>query len=352
MNVNKIITHEYPDFDCLYAIYILKKFGEKKYPGIQKATVSFVPAGTLPENKSAEQLLKEGYLTIDLQGGYYDHHFTIGSKKEEHSTVVLVAIDLGVDKGRCLKKILNFIEINDLRGIGIQSKEAVDHLISIPSIIKGLNSKYAPNYELVYLLCEDIFDAVYLNEAEWFQALDDIKRGYHLMIGNNFKILAFCSKSTASAKAARFKQADLCVIKGTNESINLTTSRSKKWLNPDLTKVAKVIRLAESIRLGKKVQMSELSQVGAILDWFLHESLSFLSHGSFKKTDVPPSSLHLNEVMHITIFCFDPQEKYLGAFSKDFETFKCVLGEPIKIGISESLDNLMEAKSDASEERS
>ncbi|MCL0046889.1 hypothetical protein M1M98_01275, partial [Thermodesulfovibrionales bacterium] len=289
-------------------------------------------SSTLSQNVS---LVNKGCLTVDLHGGYYDHHLTIGTKKEKHCTALLVAIDLGVDKDPCLKKILDFVEKNDLHGIGIQSKEAVDHLISIPNIIKGLNLKYAPHYELVYLVCEDIFEAVYLNKAEWFQALDDIKKGQHYMIGSNFKILAFCSKSTVSAKARRFKQADLCIIKGANESINLTTWKSKKWPKPDLTKVAKVIRLAEAKRQGEKVQDSNLDQIGTLLNWFLHESLSFLSHGSFKKTDVLSSSLQLDEIMNLTIFCFDPQEKYLGDFSKDFETFRRVLSDPIKIEKSE-----------------
>ncbi len=71
--ITKIVTHEYPDFDCLYAIYLLQKFGEKKYPSVLYAELAFVPDGGLPGNKSSDQLLSKGCLTVDLQGGHFNH---------------------------------------------------------------------------------------------------------------------------------------------------------------------------------------------------------------------------------------------------------------------------------------
>lgn len=335
MNIKSIATHEYPDFDSLYSIYLLRKFGESKYHGVKSAKLIFFPAGGLPNEKSNSELLAEGCLTLDILGGFFDHHSPETTERQKHCTAVLVAIDLGIDKDPCCQKILNFIDKNDLYGIGVQSKEAVDQLIAIPNIIKGLNLKFEPNYELTYLVCEDIFDAAYLSEKEWFEALQDISKGTQHRIGG-FKILAFSSHSMASAKAGRFKQADLCIIQGENDSINLTTAKSLKWPKPDLTKIATVIRLAEAIRLGVAITDYNLGQTGAVLDWYLHESLAFVSHGSFKKTDTPPSCLTLEEIINLSIFCLDPQAKHLGQFSTHYELFRQTLGGTIIIGNAKS----------------
>ena len=152
------------------------------------------------------------------------------------------------------------------------------------------------------------------------------------MVAHTALATSFASESTASARAGRFRQGDLCVIEGRNRSCNVTTRKSKKWPNPDLTKIARVIRLAEARRNNEEYEEAKLGSLGTQHDWFLHNSLCFLSRGSFKKTDVPPSSLSLQELYRLSIFCFNPQAKYLGSFSKDFELFQKVLRKPIRPG--------------------
>lgn len=333
--IQKIVTHEFPDMDCLYSIYLLRKFGEKQYDEIRNAELIFVPAGTRYLGKKGKELLEEEIITLDLEGGYFDHHSPAGSDAEKRCTAFLVAKELGVAKDQNIQKMLKFIDKNDIKGIGVQSKEPADHLIALPNLLKGLNLRYDRDYQKVYFLCEELFEAAYWHEIHWFQALDDIKQGHKFMINDQFKILSFKSESILSAKAGRYKQGSLCIIEGKNRSLNLISRRNKQWPQPDFTKVAKVIRLAEALRLGLSVNNDDLGNVGTVVDWFLHDSLSFLSRGSFKKSDAPPSSLTLEEIFNLTIFCFLPEKKYLGSLDKYYDDFKLVLGEHVFL---ESLD--------------
>lgn len=323
--IETIMTHEYPDFDCLYSVYLLRKFGETKYPGIREAALQFVPAESIPEDQNGQQLLEQGTLALDLHRGYYDHHEVLDN---DRSTARIVAQDLNIEEDPCLQKILDFVDQNDLHGVSIQSRRAVDQLICIPNIIKGLNLKYKDDYAKVYHVCEEMFEAAYMNERDWFLAIEDIQKGSSHKIGN-IKILSFSSASKASAKAGRYCQGDLCVIQGEALTYNFTTRRSKRWPEPDLTRLAKVIRLAEGLRAGHPIDEKNLNCVGTFEDWFLHQSLVFFSRGSFKKTDVPPSLLSLHELSQLAIFCFDPQPKFLGDFSEHFDRFKQVLHTPM-----------------------
>lgn len=328
--ITRIITHEYPDFDCLYAIFLLKKFGSSKYANITDARLEFVPAGSLPNDKAGIQLLESGALAIDIKHGHYDHH-SDNPKGHEHCSASLIAMDLQIDKDPALQKILNFIKKNDLHGVGIQSKEAVDHLIAIPTIIRGLNLKYSPNYQITYNVCEQIFDALYGVEKDWFQALEDIANGKHCVIGDNFKILSFTSYAHSASKAGRFKQGNICIINGEGNSINITTWKSKKWMKPDLTKISGIIRLAEAKAANVKVADTQLMAVGTIMEWFLHESREFLSRGGFKKSDCPKSELTAEDLMGLVAFSFKPEPNLLGRFASEFLQFKTVLDSPIKV---------------------
>lgn len=329
--INTIVTHEFPDLDCLYSIYLLKNFGEKYYEGISKAELVFIPAGTRYLGKNWEDLLNEGIITVDMEGGLFDHHLTDVPIEQELSTASLVARGLGMAENDNIRKMLKFINKNDIYGTGIQSRFPEDHLIALPNLLKGLNAMYGPDYQKVYRICQELFHAAYEIEAQWFQSLKDVDQGVKFSINKQFKVLAFKSDTITSAKAARYKKGNLCVIQGKNDTLNVISHKQKAfWPRPDLTPIARVVRLAEAVKVGKEVDHDQLGKVGSFVDWFLHESLTFVSHGSFKKTDIPASPLSLDDVFNLIIFCFIPDRKYLKDLQKHHDLFLKVLGDPMK----------------------
>lgn len=140
MEFHTIITHEYPDLDAMLCCYLLHRYGEKRYPGISNARICFYPAGRLPENKTPEDLEKEGILAVDIGGGRLDTHpdgISVEKEKLSLSAANLVAQDLGIENQETLSDILEFTRLQDSIGQSLSSRNPIDHTMALPNIIRG-----------------------------------------------------------------------------------------------------------------------------------------------------------------------------------------------------------------------
>ena len=60
----------------LLAIFFLKKFGNSKYPVIDKAQIEI--RQVLEENETSTSLKEKGIIVLDVGGGEFDHHKKLG----------------------------------------------------------------------------------------------------------------------------------------------------------------------------------------------------------------------------------------------------------------------------------
>src|SRR3989344_4683341 len=98
MNFYSIWIPTRPQPDTVVAIFLLKTFGEKKFPGIGNATVEIHP--TLAPEESFDSLLPRGILALDIGGGQLDHH------GKDKCTTELTAEYLGIVKDPSLVQLL------------------------------------------------------------------------------------------------------------------------------------------------------------------------------------------------------------------------------------------------------
>src|SRR5437899_1122629 len=91
--------------DTVAAVFLLKKYGEARFPGISDAEVAYWT--TTPPGKTAAQFEDEGVLLIDLAGSRFDHHRDDHGRKTECASS-LVAKFLGVDARPELRKLLTY----------------------------------------------------------------------------------------------------------------------------------------------------------------------------------------------------------------------------------------------------
>lgn len=143
MKCNTIVTHESPDLDAILSCYLLKKFGESKFPGVSNANIDFVSAGQQYKNKSNAELDREGIITVDTGGGRFDTHPDRNNKldksKLDRSAADLVAEYLDIINHSELKNIIEYTRIYDSTGISLKSTDQVHHLFSIQSLLQGLS---------------------------------------------------------------------------------------------------------------------------------------------------------------------------------------------------------------------
>jgi hypothetical protein len=110
MQIHTILTHESPDLDATLCIWLLRRFGESRYPAIKTASLMFVPAGMIPDDLHPDQLeLERGILAVDTGGGRLDTHAREGvvdPQRQGKAAAQLVAEDLGVATDPALEKVL------------------------------------------------------------------------------------------------------------------------------------------------------------------------------------------------------------------------------------------------------
>ena len=142
MNYHTLLTHESPDLDAILSVLIMKRFGEDKYPGVSTASVRFTSANHMPDNKTPAELEQEGILCLDIGGGRFDTHPVEGmvdAEKQESCAAELVAKDLGVIFDEDWAPFIEYARLQDTTGHSLKSKDYVHHLVSIHTILLGLD---------------------------------------------------------------------------------------------------------------------------------------------------------------------------------------------------------------------
>lgn len=122
--INRIYVQHRPHIDSLTAKILLRREGEKKYPGVRNAEDLYWGTGTLPpeKGKTWRDYLKGGQILIGVGGGPFDEHASaeFGDRKlEGESATSLVAKDLGIEKHPLYRKLIIEVTKADLNVTGI-----------------------------------------------------------------------------------------------------------------------------------------------------------------------------------------------------------------------------------------
>ncbi len=145
-----ILTHESPDLDAIMSVLLMRKFGEEKFPGVSTAKIDFASAGKLPDGKSPAELEEEGILCLDIGGGRFDTHPVanqVDKNKRERSASDLVGEELGLIYDENWAPLIEYARLQDTQGYSLSSKEYIHHLVSIHTMLLGLDIIYSGDSE-------------------------------------------------------------------------------------------------------------------------------------------------------------------------------------------------------------
>ena len=103
MDRYKIVTHAYPDVDALCSVWLLKRFGGKRY---EKADVVFVSHGETYHGMEVDS--DQRVIHVDTGGGRFDHH----DSNAYICASQIVLESLGVDD-EALERIVTYVNAID-----------------------------------------------------------------------------------------------------------------------------------------------------------------------------------------------------------------------------------------------
>lgn len=302
--IQKIILPTTLQPDTLAAIFLLKKFGEERYPGIKTAGIEIWQV--LPEGENAETLEQKGCLLIDVGEGRYDHH----TKLKGATASLLVAHDLEVIEKPAISKLLEYARRDDLFGRGTISQDPIDRAFGLSALIYNLNKSCVGKPERVVEIIMPIFAGHYNEEVRRTEELpaefeEKKAEGKVLMTEvrhRGKKLSCVCIESDNGSLAGYLRSVaggkfDLVVQRMSTGHVNILTRPMKR---PDLRGLACLVRIRE-VELGGGELDEEISSLSrparhpAVKEWYYDRATNSLQNGGLHAKEIPPTKIAWDE---------------------------------------------------------
>jgi hypothetical protein len=307
---NEIVTHERPHLDEIVAIWLLRRFGETRFPGVSRARVSY--ATVVRGGPDAMESEARGILMLGIGGGRFDEHPTLDQeRKTEECCATLVAREVGVLDDPSLQKILKFVKSRDLEGNSTP--------FDLSYMVKLLYRHFPDNPEKVIEWTLVGIEAKYEEQQDFFtvarQEFEGKARVDEILVGTRkVRIATVESDSESVSKYARSEfggHAGIVIQKRAAGNVSILVN---KQMGLDMRDVVRMIRLAERQAKNRGPEGKEAKErvsdeecemlaaegvVRGAEEWFFHERGQMLLNGSLTATGVPPTRLTLDQVREI-----------------------------------------------------
>ena len=296
----KIVLPTRTQPDTLVAIFILKKFGEEKFPGIKEAEIDFWQM--VPGSETEETLDKKGVLLIDLGGGRFDHH----DKKPQTTASDLITNYLGIDEDVSLVKLLEYARRDDFFGKGTISNDPIDRAFGLSTLVAALNKSLVKNPGRVVDIVMPILVAHHNEETRRTKELPQefetkLKSGEAQIFevkqrDKNLKVVVITSESGSLAGYLRSQDGgkfDVVAQWLPSGHVNILTRPVKRI---DLRSLAALIRVEEATRAGREFNMSarefaKFGRIKEIPEWYYDPATNSIQNGGLNPKEVPPTKI-------------------------------------------------------------
>lgn len=291
------------------AIFLLRTFGEKQFPGIRSAQVAI--GATLPHAMSFDTLVETGVLPIDLGGSIFDHH---GSDK---CVSEVVAKHLRVDRDLALSKLIAYARRDDKEGKGIISRDPIDRALGLSGLIASLNKVHPDDPNHVVYAVLPLLEAHYAAAREHFVELPQevqqkkqtglysettVRQG-----GADLRVVLVVSDKPSMPTFLRSQQgprADVVVQKSESSDHVCILTQQKRGV--DLADVAALIRLRESELSGVRVStdrdyLSRTGRVDELPQWYFDPATNSLLNGGVHNKQVQATKIPWDEMKQIVV---------------------------------------------------
>ncbi len=306
INYKKIIIPSSLHPDTILGIFLLKRFGNSKYPGVDKAEIEI--RQTLLENETSVSLKEKGVLCLDLGGGDLDHH-----NKEGKILSELIADDLGMLHEAALSKLLAYAKRDDQYGMGTISTDQIDRAFGLSGLISSVN-KTVGNTEAILQIVFPLLEAHYLEERkrtndlpiEFAQMLKngkaevfDVKQG-----NKKLKVVVLESDNVSMPgwlKSSIGQKADVVYQR---KSLGFTNILTKQFKRVDLRWLAAYLRDEELKLRGKVITYStnDLMKPGKIFDipeWYYDKATNSILNGGVNPKGIEPTMISVERMKNI-----------------------------------------------------
>ena len=312
MKITQIVIPVRPQPDTILAIYMLKKFGEKKYPGIENAKIVINPNPEviISQNQPGE------IMCLDCAGGTFDHH------GKSTTASLLVATDLGIAHDPSFSKILRYAERDDKFGLGTISKDQIDRTFGLSGLIYSINRRYPDEPEKVIDCIFPLIDSHYLEEAHRIHELPEIYnnlvkdgKAIELLLAPDSKKVKIVLVESDNIGLPGFLRSlaggnyDIVVQKRSSGHVNIL-SKSRKEKIP-LERLAALIRGSEYyMENGEQIkktfaELSAPARMAEVPNWYFDKATNSIQNGGVHTDLTAATKIPWSDFTKITKMAFE-----------------------------------------------
>ncbi len=304
----KIVLPTRSQPDTLVAIFILKKLGEGRFPGIKEAEIDFWQ--TMPDGETTESLDKKGIILIDLGGGRFDHH----EVRPQTTASNLITEFLGIKEDPALAKLLEYAERDDFFGKGTISTDPIDRAFGLSALVAALNKSLVKNPARVVEIIMPLLVAHYNEEVK---RAYDLPREFEEKLAKGeaetfevkqrdkkLKVVITISESGSMAGYLRSKSGgafDVVAQWLPSGHVNILTRPTKRV---DLRSLAALVRLEETKHAGRELEMSirdlaRFARIKEVPEWYYDPATNSLQNGGLNPKEIPPTKIPKKDLRRI-----------------------------------------------------
>lgn len=295
MEIKKILIPNRPHLDPIAAIFLLRQYGQKVFPGVAKAEIIFWEKSQDPTIAELLEFKENGVLIVDVGGSPFDHHNLVNGEKETCSS--LVAAYLKIEDQPEINALLNYVREDDLEGLHNRYGD-------LAYLIKCFHKQNIASVKVVELGLR-LINYFQTSQIDW-----------------HYKVKQEYEKKIKIHRVKRFdKKLKIGVVESDNSQIanygitmdNLSAVIQKrstghvmiltnKYQRINLKEIVAAIRMRE-LELGgynKAIDPAKLQFEGKnslVANWFYHKSLNSLLNGSDAMNKAEPTKLSFNEII-------------------------------------------------------
>jgi hypothetical protein len=303
ISYQKIILPTRPQTDTIVAIFLLKKFGKEKYPGIEKAKIEIL--NNLPENETSESFFEKGFFLIDVGEGKFDHHF------KNTTASYLIAEDLKIIDDPSISKLLSYAERDDKYGLGTISSDPIDKAFGLSAIITNFNKILPQNPQQIVELILPIIHAHYKEENRRFKELPEefeqkLKENKaEIFTGKQgkkkLKVVAIESDNPSIVgwlRSVEGQKADIVIQKTSSNHINILTRPLKKI---DLRPLIALIRKEELVCRSQNINLPifvliKSGRIPQVPQWYYDQATNSIQNGGLNPQGTPPTVISFEKI--------------------------------------------------------
>lgn len=210
-----------------------------------------------------------------------------------------------------IQKVISFLQNLLEKRYFLDTVDEKDTVASLVNIINGLyligNNDFFPTLNTIFLL----LDSIIAYEKSWNQGIEEYNNKKEIHIIHSKKIVAIEAKNGTVLKVARWQDhPDIIVYHDLQYgNYSITLNKTGKLSKFSLSNLAYKIRIYESIYQKIIIEdINNLSKIGELYGWFLHQSQKMLLHGSLKSMR-EPSHIPFDVLIQLVISELDRTKK-------------------------------------------